>query len=99
MNSAEGGGALDVSIAAAQFFDASTWITLGAALLVSTAAFVVVMRLYASLVMESCSPNGKLVAAIKHPASPTDQFEIDALDGSKVFSVGSNQKSTDSLRG
>ena len=36
---------LDVSMAAAQFFGASTWITLGAAFLVSTAAFVV-MRLY-----------------------------------------------------
>ena len=44
-NSAQGGGASDLSIAAAQFFDVSMWITLGAALLVSTAAFIV-MRLY-----------------------------------------------------
>lgn len=35
----------DLSIEAAQFFDASTWITLGAGLLISTAAFVV-MHLY-----------------------------------------------------
>src|SRR5215475_9781729 len=35
----------DLSTAAAQFFGVSAWITLGAALLVSTAAFVV-MRLY-----------------------------------------------------
>ena len=45
INSAEGGGALDLLGAAAQFFDTTTWITLGAALLVSAAAFVV-MRLY-----------------------------------------------------
>jgi hypothetical protein len=45
VNAADGGGALDLPAAAAQYFDAGTWITLGAALLVSTAAFVV-MRLY-----------------------------------------------------
>ena len=45
VNAAEGGGALDLPAAAAQYFDAGTWITLGAALVVSTAAFVV-MRLY-----------------------------------------------------
>ena len=38
------------------------------------------------LVMESSNPNGKLVAAA-------------TLDGSKIFSVGSKQKSTDALRG
>jgi hypothetical protein len=36
--------------------------------------------------MESSNPNGELVAAA-------------TLDGSKIFSVGSKQKSTDSLRG
>ncbi len=38
-------GATDLFLASAQFFDVSTWITLGAALLISTAAFVI-MRLY-----------------------------------------------------
>ena len=42
---AKGNGALDLSAAAARYFDASMWITLGAALLVSTAAFIV-MRWY-----------------------------------------------------
>lgn len=45
INVAESGGALDLPVAAAQFFDASTWLTLGAAFLVSTVAYVV-MRLY-----------------------------------------------------
>ncbi len=62
MNSAEGGGALDVSIAAAQFFGASTWITLGAALLVSTAAFVV-MRLYVRTVFRESQRSASLPQA------------------------------------
>jgi hypothetical protein len=37
--------ATDLSLTGAQFFDVSAWITLGAALLISTAAFVI-MRLY-----------------------------------------------------
>jgi hypothetical protein len=45
INPAESGGVLDLSRAAAQYFGASTWITLGAALLISIAAFIV-MRLY-----------------------------------------------------
>jgi hypothetical protein len=44
-SSAQGGGASDLPTAGAQFFGVSMWITLGAALLVSTAAFIV-MRLY-----------------------------------------------------
>lgn|SRR5262245_13039410 len=62
INSAEGGGALDLPGAAAQFFDASLWITLGTALLVSTAAFVV-MRLYMRAVFRESQRSASLPQA------------------------------------
>ena len=62
VNPAEGGGALDLPAAAAQYFDAGTWITLGAALLVSTAAFVV-MRLYLRKVFRESQRSASLPQA------------------------------------
>ena len=62
VNSAEGGGALDLPAAAAQYFDAGTWITLGAALLVSTAAFVV-MRLYLRTIFRESQRSASLPQA------------------------------------
>lgn len=62
INLAEGSGALDMRAAAAQFFDASTWITLGAALLVSTAAFVV-MRLYVRTIFRESQRSASLPQA------------------------------------
>jgi hypothetical protein len=61
-NSAVGGGAPDLSTAAAQFFGLSMWITLGAALLVSTAAFVV-MRLYVRRVFRESQRSASLPQA------------------------------------
>jgi hypothetical protein len=61
-NSAVGGGAPDLSAAAARFFGLSTWTTLGAALLVSTAAFVV-MRLYVRRVFRESQRRASLPQA------------------------------------
>jgi hypothetical protein len=57
INSAEADGTLDLGAAAARFFDAGMWITLGAALLISTAAFVV-MVLYERAVYRECRRSG-----------------------------------------
>jgi len=62
INLAEGDGALELPVAAAQFFDASLWITLGAALLVSTAAFVV-MRLYVRTIFRESQRSASLPQA------------------------------------
>jgi hypothetical protein len=59
ISSVEDGGALELSVAAAQYFDASLWITLGAALLVSTAAFIV-MRLYVRAVLRESQRGASL---------------------------------------
>src|SRR5215471_11713288 len=59
INLAEGGGALDLPVAATQFFDATFWITLGAALLVSTAAFVV-MRFYVQTIFRESQRSASL---------------------------------------
>jgi hypothetical protein len=61
-NSAVGGGAPDLSTAAAQFLGLSMWITLGAALLVSAAAFVV-MRLYVRRVFRESQRSASLPQA------------------------------------
>ena|SRR5947208_366168 len=61
-NSAIGSGAPDLSTAAAQFFDVGMWITLGAALLVSTAAFVV-MRLYVRRIFRESQRSASLPRA------------------------------------
>jgi hypothetical protein len=52
-------GATDLSLAAAQFFDVSMWITLGAALLISTAAFVI-MRLYVRTIFRESQRSASL---------------------------------------
>lgn len=62
INSAESGSALELPGAAGQFFDASMWVTLGAALLVSTAAFVV-MRLYVRRVFRESQRSAPLPQA------------------------------------
>jgi hypothetical protein len=51
--------ALDLSAAAAQFFGPAFWITLGAALLISTAAFVV-MRLYVRTIFRESQRSASL---------------------------------------
>jgi hypothetical protein len=64
INLAESGVALDLSDAVAQYFgDASALITLGAALLVSTAAFVV-MRLYTRTVFRESQRGASLPQAV-----------------------------------
>ena len=83
INSSVDGGALDLSVAAAQFFDASTWITLGAALLVSTGAFVV-MRLYVRMLFRESQRSASFPQAgpgvedgtLMPPVSAIDQLEI-----------------------
>jgi hypothetical protein len=52
-------GATDLSLAGAQFFDVSMWITLGAALLISTAAFVI-MRLYVRTIFRESQRSASL---------------------------------------
>ncbi|HEY5893420.1 MAG TPA: hypothetical protein VIT91_09330 [Chthoniobacterales bacterium] len=59
INSAEGGVALELSVAAAQYFDVILWITLAAALLLSAAAFVV-MHLYVRAVFRESRRGGSL---------------------------------------
>ncbi len=53
INFGESHGTLDLPIAAVQFFGADAWITLGATLLVSTAAFIVMRRYLRTVFRES----------------------------------------------
>jgi hypothetical protein len=61
LNVAEGEHALDLPVAASQFFNAIFWIPLGAALLVSTAAFIV-MRFY----VRTISRESQRGASLRH---------------------------------
>jgi hypothetical protein len=82
LNSAEARGALDLPVAAAQLFDASWWITLGAALLVSTAAFVV-MRLYMRTIFRESQRSASLPHAgsgVEDGARPPRLLAIGPLD-------------------
>jgi hypothetical protein len=59
INSAEGRGVVDLYAAATQFLDTPTWITLGAALLISTTAFIV-MLLYVRAVDPKSKPDNAM---------------------------------------
>ena len=76
---AAGNGALDLPAAAARYFDASMWLTLGAALLVSTAAFIV-MRWYVRALFRESQRSASLPeagdgvgAAFLRPGIPTSR--------------------------
>jgi hypothetical protein len=62
LNPAEARGASELPVAAAQLFDVGTWFTLGAALLLSAAAFIV-MRLYLRSVFRESQRSASLVQA------------------------------------
>jgi hypothetical protein len=62
INSAEGRGVVDLYGAATQFFGTPTWITLGAALLISTTAFIVML-----LYVRAVDPKSKPGKTMPHP--------------------------------
>jgi len=71
INSAEGRGALDLYAAVRQFLDTPTLITLGAALVISTTAFIIML-----LYVRAVDPKSKPDKAIPQPGPVAEGLEI-----------------------
>jgi hypothetical protein len=71
INSAEGNGDMDLYAAVRQFLDTPTLITLGAALVISTTAFIIML-----LYVRAVDPKSKPDKAIPQPSPVADGLEI-----------------------
>jgi hypothetical protein len=83
VNSAEAGGTLELGAVAAQFFDAGMWITLGAALLISIAAFVV-MLLYERAIFRECQRRAQLPEASRAPEQGSRPRVLSAIGSLEI---------------